>query len=449
MSRFGLITALAALFCAVSSGAQTVVFSDGFDPSINGNLWLSGPWRDLQNPPYFPGGHPFDGSDDHLHSTPNAGKQQVNYRVAYNMVHNLSSAYVGGVYLRGWVFEDNDIVPNPNGELEPNGFITLSNSNLMALPAPPGDDWYRIGVRGRYATITRPQWGFYLFVATKTDGPVLLTNWPRRQGWRKYTIEVYPYTGLAGDVQFYADDTLVYSGRRDPESFVDRIILGADIWTYETYWYDDIEFGYILPPTACATLAAAKLQPDGAWVEVTDKVVVGRYTKSPFAGWVAVEEPNRSAGLWVASSKEVNPGDRVSVRGRMASNSAGQRYLDAAEMSVLVSGGAPPGPLAANGRSLLAAPDLSGMCVKLWGRVTGRGQERRGDWRRYLIVDCPGLGVPLRAYYDNISSGVNPVPNPSNGDFVMLIGCVGDEVIETQNVRSLWIRGAGDLTILP
>lgn len=442
-----LLALAATLAMCASALAQTVQFSDGFDPSINSSIWLLGPWRDLQNPDPW-GGHHLEGANNHIRSPGNAAMTPRNYRVAYNAVHPLVPQ-LENVYLRGWIFEDNEASEYPMynpPEQTPNAFITIANTDAVQYGVS-NEDWYRIGVKGHVSNIL---WSMNLAVETRRDGSVLLAGWPRRQGWRKYAIEVFPFTGNYGDVKFYVDDTLVYNGRRITDSYVDRIIVGTYYWTYTYYWYDDIEFGVISTPTACPTLAAAKEKADGQWVSVTGQVVTGRFTKSPFAGWAAIEETDRSSGLWVSTSKELSLGDRVTIRGRMATSPAGFRYLDAAEISAV--SGPELEPLGMNGRAFAARPNTDGLVIRLWGKIIGRGQEQTGDWRRYLLLSVPGLSDPVRVYWDLISNGdpQNPVPVPNpvdNRSMVSVRGVAGREVIGGQIWNTLWIRKAGDLVI--
>jgi len=81
-----------------------------------------------------------------------------------------------------------------------------------------------------------------------------------------------------------------------------------------------------------------------------------------------------------------------------------------------------------------------------------RGQERKGDWRRYFLIDDGSPGGPVKCYYDNIISGIDPVPEVNYGDYVSVVGVAGREVMvpgTTGPEKSVWIRGAGDLRTHP
>jgi hypothetical protein len=58
------------------------------------------------------------------------------------------------------------------------------------------------------------------------------------------------------------------------------------------------------------------------------------------------------------------------------------------------------------------------------------------------------LSETVRVYYDSIADeSDNPVPNPSTDDFILVTGPVGREKIGETVMKTLWIRGPGDLVI--
>ncbi len=465
------------LTVTVAAGAAPI-FRDSFEPGINGNTWQIGPtsWWGVQ------WHQALEGADNHIR-TPgiNSARAWVNYRVSYNSQHALPQAYDGNVYLKCWIFEDNDIQfpvnfftgqPNYGSEEVPNGWITL-------LDGANGMDYFSLGTMGGYGyNIPTQVWFWNNSVDTAMDGHFCLTGtgtpWrassPRRQGWRKFTILVKPYTGNPGDVQFFIDDKLVFNGLRAeaPPPVgggvpVDTIILGAkNWWTKETYWYDEVDFGTIETPVSCATIAEAKALPDGAWVQLSPKVVTGDFSKAPFPGYFCVEEDDRSAGLWVSSSYQptvaaaTHEAEEVSIEGIVYTNEAGMKYLDAIQVTQAQTLAAQPRTLGTTLKGL-DVPSLDGKLVKVWGRVVNvgsaapKGQERNGDWRRFFWID-DGSGVgPVKIYYDNIINGVDPNPDVHTNDYVSVVGVYGKEVLvpgTTGVEKSVWIRKAGDLIIV-
>lgn len=461
------IAAVGALFALAGAACCDTMLFDGFEPGINASVWSLGPgdWGGAQ------GHEELKGADNHIR-TPgiNSAREWINYRVTYNCMHAFSTALDGDVYLKAWIFEDNDVAyVGWWTENWPNAYITL-------MDAGTGMDLFRVGVMGEYGRVDRLDKYFYnCAVETTTDGHKALDGQlgmprvPRRQGWRKYAILVHPITppsGAPGDVQFFIDDKLVFNGRRTALTVppaplaavpVDTIVLGSKWWTVETYWYDHVDFGDIMEPVECDTIAEAMARPDDTWVVLAPKVVSGCFTRAPFPGYFAVEESDRSAGLWVSSSYEANvagpteEAESVSVRGIMRTNEAGMRYLDAIEVTRNLLVAPQPRILGCSIRDL-DTPITDGMLIKVWGKVTGRGQERTGDWRRFIYVDDGSGNAPVKCYYDNIISGVDPVPNVKNGDYVSVVGVAGREVLllnpPGSPEKSIWIRKAGDLAIL-
>lgn len=468
-----LVIIVASTFVALEAGMCATIFQDGFEPWINGNLWKKGPsgWGGAQ------GHEDLKGDNSHIR-TPgiNSAREWVNYRVTYNSQCMLPIPFDNNVYLKCWMFEDNDIPwpvpPPPYDEQWPNGYITLLDT------ISPGAEAFMIGVMGEIGRLNNKNKAFFdnCCVYTATDGYQVLNGQagkalvPRRQGWRKYTIIIRDYTGNPGDVQFFIDDKLVFNGRRASLPWgggapIDTIVLGSKWWTYETYWFDHVEFGMLETPVHCNSIADALVLPDDTWVSLNGKVVTGCFTKNPFPGYLAIEEDDRSAAIWVSTSYAAsvssinNQAERLNVTGIMRTNEAGMRFLDAVEITQASSSANQPRALGTTLKNL-GDPKLDGKLVKVWGKVvnvpgssppTIRGQERRGDWRRYFLITDGSPGSPVKCYYDNIISGIDPVPTVKAGDFVSVVGVAHREVLvpgTTSPENSVWIRGAGDLVIL-
>lgn len=401
---------LTGLFIAAFAGAVLLglawtvtaepLFVDGFEPSINGNEWPIGPtsWWHASWPH-----EDLKGDISHIR-TPgiNSARVWVNYHVTYNSQHFLNGVYGDNHYLKCWIFEDNDI---PFGGY----FSEYVPNSVMALLGTDSGEFLSIGVMGSagYGIATK-KWFLNCAVESASDGKVALDGTsgtvltPRRQGWRKYTILINGYTGNPGDVQYLIDDKVVFNGTRAPAlppdtggAKVDTIVLGLkSVWTYETYWFDQIEFGTIEIPVPCATIAEAKELPDGTWVQLDHKVVTGCFTKSPFPGYFAVEENDRSAGLWVSSSYQANvaaathEAEDVSIKGIMYTNEAGMRYLDAIEVTRFQTLAPQPRILGTTLHNL-EQPNLDGKLVKVWGRVIAVPNGRIAG----RITDPIGNGV--------------------------------------------------------
>jgi len=469
-----------ALFALPAGALCATLFYDNFEPPLSQGVWTIGPddWRQDH--------HDSLASQNNHIRTPgvNGLRSWISWRDAWNSQHQLGASYPGDVYLKFWMFEDNNIpwpyplIPGHSDEEWPNGYGTLLNSAWLVDPESAGADAYMIGVMGEIGRTSGKLRDYFdnsciytttdYYQALNGDGVGLSK---RRQGWRKYTILVHGYTGNPGDVEFFVDDKLVYEGIRKPAvaggggAPVETIVLGARWWTYETYYYDQVEFGGIEPTESCATVEEALSLPDGTWVSLNPKTVSGSFTKAPFPGHFTVQEDDRSAALWVSSSypaqvsPSTNQGESVQVDGIVRTNEAGMRFVDAIKVTQSAAA-ADQARVVGMRLTSLGSRLTDGRLVKVWGRVvnvpgsspaTVRGQERSGDWRRYFLIDDGSGGAPVKCYYDNIISGIDPVPVVSSGNFVSVVGVAGREVLvpgTTAPEKSVWIRGAGDLRIL-
>ena len=477
--------AVGALLAMATGGYCATLFYDSFEPPVGSGLWTIGPdnWKQSS------GHHMLESQNNHIRTPGIKGIMVVdNWRYPYNSQRTLSVAYGSNIYLKCWIFEDNDIPwpPQNAGEGWPNGYITILNSAWLANPDGVGADAFSVGVMGEIGRVNGAMRDFFdnCCVYTTTDYYQVLNGdgvqfVPRRQGWRKYTILVNEYTGNPGDVQFLIDDKVVYDGLRKPGAAFDKVVLGTKWWSHAYYYYDQVEFGTIETPIGCSAISEANALPDETWVSLESKVVSGCFSYSdlpnsppaydkPSPGYLAIEEDDRSSALWVSSSyqasvsSQANLAERIDVRGIMRTNEAGMRYLDAIE---IINASDPVDQPRALGTTLksLGSPLLDGKLVKVWGKVvnvpdktpaTIYGQERPGDWRRFFVIDDGSPGGPVKCYYGNIivaKPGIDPNPAVKNGDYVSVVGVAGREVLEpgtTGPEKSVWIRGAGDLRIL-
>ena len=496
--------AVGTLLAMATAGCCATVFYDSFEPSKSGSVWNSA--HEVTVSWFNPLGQtrdPMPDQNNHIR-TPgvNGIRSKDNWKNVFNEKHVLVGALDSNVYLKCWIFEDNDI-PWPvecAGQGWPNGFITLVNSAWIEGNSALGD-CFSIGVMGQIGYENGVLRDFFddCCIYTTTDYYQVLNGdgvplVPRRQGWRKYTILVNGVTGSPGDVQFLIDDKLVYNGLRNVSaSTLDTIVVGARWWTHETYYYDQVEYGTIETPVNCSTISDANALPDETWVSLQSKVVTGSFNYSdlpapppppkptppgyklgaydvPFPGYITIEEVDRSSALWVSSSYQSIfssdpdrtthlPLDRVNITGIMRTNEAGMRYLEAIEISHATDPVVQPRILGAGLKSI-GSPLLDGKLVKVWGRVVSiLGQERPGDWRAYFTIDDGSPGGSVKCYYNNIIEQkqlpakpvYDPVPAVKVGDYVSVVGVPGREVLvpgTTGPEKSVWIRGAGDLRIL-
>ena len=415
--RLAIAVALcAAAWCVPMSSVATPILYDGFDPGISQPPWYK-----------YPGtGHILEGSSSHVHSRPNAMVAIPNWRYAYTAYRMLPEAYDQDVYYSVWVRDDAVISPGlPNPPDNPNWSEEHTPDALIRLEDSNGFDELHLGTIGKIKKATDPQWpqNIYFSVYSTTDGTKLLAGPPtstvpvrREPGYRKWMIRVKPYTGAKGDVEYYVDGQLVYSGFRasgpmGPAGY-DRIGLGSSTWTSEYYWYDDVEFDYWPTPPDLTGVAQALACEDGEWVRLVNMVVDRVYPDS-----IDVSDGGGSL-IRVYPARFAAPGDVVSVTGKLAS-SPGGRYIDALKVDrVTVS----PLVTVDNIAEARALPD--GTRVRLPERVVTaslgpvRFVQEPGDW---------GCGIKIRNIYE-----------PLVGDKVVVEGqvmTVGPEkLIEAEKV---------------
>jgi hypothetical protein len=170
----------------------------------------------------------------------------------------------------------------------------------------------------------------------------------------------------------------------------------------------------IRPARQALTIAQAKSYPDGTAVHLADKAVTARIGA---AFWI--EEEDRSSGIRVQSSTDVDSGNRVTLTGLLAT-SGGERRLQAVEIAS-VTAGTPLDPLVMGNRALggtglnaytpgvagAIGPNNVGLLVTVYGRVTGIADDH------FFIDDGAGLresgsqtpGVRVQAAPEGLRSG--------------------------------------------
>lgn len=103
---FAVIVIALAVGAAFAQQTDPTIFHDNFEPTISGSVWSLGPlgwggpdgWSRLTD------------QSNHIR-TPgvNGAREWATYRTPNNSMHLLPAPYNGNVYLKCWIFEDNDI----------------------------------------------------------------------------------------------------------------------------------------------------------------------------------------------------------------------------------------------------------------------------------------------------------------------------------------------------
>lgn len=377
---------------SASSACATPIFYDNFEP-----WWVSG-WgkcpgssAQLEMSGSQDGGRP-------CHDGTHAVLAQPNWRWSYTGCHALPTSYAGEVYLSVWVYDSANIPPgmpgppdNPNWSAEhvPNARIRIEDS--------AGYDWLHLACIGRNKAAYQAQWAenIYFSVDIAYEGVRLLTGPPnsvvaarREHGWRKWMVRVKPYTGGQGDVEFYLDGQLVYSGYRNggPTGApgMDKIGLGSNTWTGEWYWYDEVEVDYWPNAVQVGSIQEALTNPDGTWVEVPNLTVARCHADS-------IEVCDiRGDRISVYPARFEAPDDVVTVLGRVATSGM-ERFIDS--LVVDRTSVQPPVTLA----SISQARDLpDGTRVRLPSRIViaSRGSER------YIEEANRTCGLKVRNIYE-------------------------------------------------
>ncbi len=205
-----------------------------------------------------------------------------------------------------------------------------------------------------------------------------------------------------------------------------------------------------LPSSEVWPVAAPnKVRPDGTSVEV------GGAVTAAFSGFFYVENQDRSSGIRVVASEVVFGPAIVDVMGTLATNAAGERYIQASSVTSDGSGSVTPLglPNAALGggdwlfnsatgagqRGVSGAKGLNniGLLVTIWGKVTATG-------RGWFYVD-DGSGVSdgsgsVGVYVDDEGQTV-----PGAGDYVCVTGISSCDLYLGNVVNTLLATGVSSL----
>ena len=155
----------------------------------------------------------------------------------------------------------------------------------------------------------------------------------------------------------------------------------------------------VLLPDDWKTIGEAKLLEDGTVVSLKSKVVTAVFDDCFF-----VEEADRSAGIRCAEAQVVlDPGDVVDVQGTMGAVN-GERVLSPSWHVKVGSGEALRSVGMSAGAISLAAPDPTGLKIRIWGTVTAVGDT-------WIVIDDgralehPELtpGIEVRCDTDGLS----------------------------------------------
>jgi hypothetical protein len=245
----------AALTVSMVSSVPAVavtLFSDNFESGVSGSNWA------LVN-----AGQSLLDGDTGGHHLGNQSAKQVNAFTngvsdVYYMKTTTTALPTAGTIAPGMKevatvqFWDENIRTDQSGDsaIDIKGGLMLAGDHAST-------DFYQIGVNSP-TSVTN------YFVRTQAEG-LVASAVARTQGWHELRIEVYPWTGGVGDVQFYIDGANVNPvgfGKRRTAGPVDmnEIRLGLSARTPDSpFWFDNVSLDIVPEPTSLLLFGAGCL----------------------------------------------------------------------------------------------------------------------------------------------------------------------------------------------
>jgi hypothetical protein len=203
------------------------------------------------------------------------------------------------------------------------------------------------------------------------------------------------------------------------------------------------------PPLAFTGIRGLRGLDDGAAVRVTGQQAVTCSSGTFSDGGIYLEEPGRSAGIKMiprSGLPNVDRGDRITVTGIMATDSNGERYVDVTSIDSNAAG-SPIASVGATARTLCtsAAPDLMGLLLTVWGRVThveADGSYAYVDDGSGLTDGSPGGHTGIRMVLDDssISKTIDA------GTYLAVRGVWGLARVGTASVPAIRPRDNADIS---
>lgn len=181
------------------------------------------------------------------------------------------------------------------------------------------------------------------------------------------------------------------------------------------------EIDAVAAVTPAVTVGAARKLGDGEYAVIWGAKVTAVFPGEGFF----IEQPDRSAGLRIASAAPVQEGDLIALTGHVTGSADG-RVIEDAFVTVLESG---PTLAPVGITNKTAGSDmLLGMLVKVWG-------NRKDGGPGWILID-DGSGNPVRVEYGTLATV------PASAEFITVTGILTRDTDGTSVVR---IRKAEDL----
>ncbi len=255
----------------------------------------------------------------------------------------------------------------------------------------------------------------------------------------------YGNGATAGSGEFVADPLFANAGADDYhlQAGSPAIDAGIDVGLPFAGAAPDLGAFEYAPAFESANVGDLLAKADGTAVKLTTSVVT--VPSGVFSDDVIyVEDESRAAGIRVhAPSANALLGDRVSVEGTMATTAAGERMIEATQVTFISAGDALT-PLGTAGKAISGdGLDNSGLLVKIWGNVTFKADDNS-----YFCVDdgsgkSDGLGhAGIPVIVSDLTSGLGTIP--SSG-YALVTGVAGAKDLGGGVVPVVRVRGSDDI----
>lgn len=248
MMRIAMAALCAALWFAAPASAY--IFSDDFEPGVDGNVWH----------PWTTGGTDNLVTTDTSHSLSptHAARVHESDPAAWNGWADFG-AQSGPLRSDVYLFEDFS-----NNGTDPSKPVAIMLALIGDAPTPNDfSDYLQLGVVDFFPGGSQT-YGFRTRYNDATGGGIMDTGVSRKAGWTKLSIEADAYAD-GGAVRFFIDDTLVGNSFRAGAnsgtgglSPVDLryVRIGNNRKSYENIWYDDVRVSVPEPASACLVVLA-------------------------------------------------------------------------------------------------------------------------------------------------------------------------------------------------
>lgn len=356
----------------------------------------------------------------------------LNLNVHGNLTVGLGSTSAGdgtAAYTPGWVSPAtwNCIIDAPTTDMLPNGgysgYVGLGLSGWMAQLIPsftiqPGKYVLTAKVGGR--ADYHPGSAIMRLLANQT------TVWPDLSD--DYVLYA-PSIPWGSFVQWKS----TYNVTSDNANIGEPLIIHFTI-VGDQVLFDDVSLDFT--PATQQSILGLKTTVDNSVVYIIEPKIVTVSSGTFSDGSFYIEEPSRVSGIKIVPKSglaSVNVGDRIVLSGEMATDANGEKIINASNIDI-VEAGSPLGALGMPNKAVVAQwPDVSGLYVSIWGKVTVRNNSGGSD--AWFYID-DGSGIQDGSGYTGIKcSGDSNCTTPNCGDYVKVTGIMSIQKNSSNTIR--------------